>query len=356
MGVVQSVLAYEAASRACANHPSVDAKSCLNARQSRFSCSKCVNACTEGVYLRTEGRGLPRADWTKCLNCGACVSSCPARAINPSLSNLKQVRRCLDDDRASLSVSCHQGGPADLQVRCLAAVPWELLATFALRADLEIRTGACAGCSDALEGAARRCLSETRRFLGEEYFERHVSVVTSRRGLTRRESVCFAYGSGRAVADDLAPLDPSLEPRASLFRETLSREIRRRFESDAPDESPAPQMRWSVPARGDRCWGCGICRGICPKKAISFHDLDPDHVAIDVDPLKCTRCGLCMKACPESAIGPWEDFVPNAPDDRYETVIDVHRCSRCGSIYKEEDGSGLCPTCACNPSKWARWM
>ncbi len=46
------------------------------------------------------------------------------------------------------------------------------------------------------------------------------------------------------------------------------------------------------------CTGCGACRNICPKEAISMRE-DPEGFEVPAaDPEKCTGCGLCVRACP----------------------------------------------------------
>jgi len=46
------------------------------------------------------------------------------------------------------------------------------------------------------------------------------------------------------------------------------------------------------------CTGCGMCAGICPQHAISFHWDDYGDYVPEVDESSCNNCGLCLRACP----------------------------------------------------------
>ena len=46
------------------------------------------------------------------------------------------------------------------------------------------------------------------------------------------------------------------------------------------------------------CVACGVCTGVCPKRAISIFK---GCFAV-VDEAGCVGCGLCAKACPAGCI------------------------------------------------------
>lgn len=43
----------------------------------------------------------------------------------------------------------------------------------------------------------------------------------------------------------------------------------------------------------DRCRSCGLCREVCPMKAISMGEAH-----YEIDPGKCASCGSCFLRCP----------------------------------------------------------
>ena len=151
---------------------------------------------------------------------------------------------------------------SDRTVRCLAAVPWELLAMIAMRTDLVLYTGACAACTR--EGWAERVeeqLAELRTFLGEERWDRQVHVLTEgryeapaapekpgkpERTLSRRDLFAglkkrAAKGLYQAAAERL-PLLAEDDADGMQYRhalaETVLAEQKRVSESPEPGETP----------------------------------------------------------------------------------------------------------------------
>jgi len=66
----------------------------------------------------------------------------------------------------------------------------------------------------------------------------------------------------------------------------------------------------------ERCTGCGMCIGICPKGALFVAG-----GCADVDESLCDSCGLCIAACPEEAIS----FVAQSAEAREIQSLDEVR-------------------------------
>jgi len=54
-----------------------------------------------------------------------------------------------------------------------------------------------------------------------------------------------------------------------------------------------------------RCKGCMLCVGVCPKKILApsegVNKKGQKYVVV-TDPDKCTGCGMCMIICPDCGI------------------------------------------------------
>ena len=51
----------------------------------------------------------------------------------------------------------------------------------------------------------------------------------------------------------------------------------------------------------EKCVGCGACRQLCPKNAITMTPDSEGFLRPVIDPEKCVECGLCQKTCPAEA-------------------------------------------------------
>lgn len=56
----------------------------------------------------------------------------------------------------------------------------------------------------------------------------------------------------------------------------------------------------------ERCKGCALCTGVCPKKIISLNTQTRNkkgyHMAFCTDDEKCISCAMCAMICPDCAI------------------------------------------------------
>lgn len=74
----------------------------------------------------------------------------------------------------------------------------------------------------------------------------------------------------------------------------------------APTATPRPQTAHGlIVVDENRCKGCGLCMGACPKRIIGFTSAFTPrgyHAAHLMDEDKCTGCSLCAIMCPDAAI------------------------------------------------------
>jgi formate hydrogenlyase subunit 6/NADH:ubiquinone oxidoreductase subunit I len=109
-------------------------------------------------------------------------------------------------------------------------------------------------------------------------------------------------------------------PPAGILSDQTARDLARRLGSiargivgsgnpgpDAPAPTPQPAHKAGDEQRDarktaavidrERCTGCGVCVGLCPKDAIRI-----DDIVATVDVARCTGCGECIEICPNDAI------------------------------------------------------
>ncbi len=365
MSLTNSVLS------AASEHPVYAPENCINRRQRRYACTVCCSVCSHGVFSLKSGESLK---WDRCVNCGLCVTACPSRCFIPSPLDRRYYTEDLDLQRP-VSFACREEEEqSDRRVRCLAALPWELLAMIAMRTELVLHTGACAVCGR--DGWAERVqdqLVQLRTFLGEERWNRQVHVLTegrfeasaaaekdgeAERQFSRREM--FRGMKKRAakelyqVAAERLPLLAKDDTDGMLYRralaETVLAEQRRVDEAPEPEEAP-PDYGVRLPRFSANCYGCGICEKLCPQKAIEIGAEQDGARLIYITPWKCTGCSLCLRVCPHNGIGEIRTIrVPRLTQLALVRVPSAS-CERCGVPLPPGNGPMLCPTCAARKKK-----
>ncbi len=61
-----------------------------------------------------------------------------------------------------------------------------------------------------------------------------------------------------------------------------------------------------VTVNEDRCKGCGLCVGACPKQIVALDESKLNelghHPAHIIDPDKCIGCAFCATMCPDCVL------------------------------------------------------
>ena len=259
-------------------------------------------------------------------------------------------------------------------MRCLAGVPWELLALLAMHTELVLYTGVCRSCER--EGWPERVqeqLSLLRDFLGEERWRRQVHVLTEGRfdppplpeetekeekRLTRREIFSgvrqrMTKALVRAAAARL-PLSEDGDADGMQYRRALAEAVlaerKRLSESESPPEK-TPDYGVLLPRFTVRCYACGICEKLCPRDAIEIGPEQDGQRLIYITPWKCAGCSLCARTCPHGGIGDLETVrVPTLTKLALVRVPSAS-CERCGTPVPPGSDPRLCPACAAKVRK-----
>lgn len=346
--------------------PAFSPESCINRRQRRCTCTVCTELCPRGVFSLKAGENLR---WDSCIDCGLCVSLCPTRCLTPSPSGQRALTEGLSLEHPAVYV-CREGErPGAQRVRCLAAVPWELLAFLALHTEVVLDTGRCANCEHPdWAGCVEEQLALLQEFLGEERFESRVRLLkdgeaytppeepegeereVSRRGLFAGIGRRAAKGLVRA-AEKRLPLLSDAEEEPMQYRRALARAVQKEQQRAKEAGETAPDYGVRLPRFTVNCYGCGVCEKLCPRQAIEIGPETDGSRLIFLTPWKCTGCGLCLRVCPHGGIA--EMHTVSVPKLTQLALVRVPSasCERCGCPIPPGSAPPLCPSCA---AKWRR--
>ena len=61
-------------------------------------------------------------------------------------------------------------------------------------------------------------------------------------------------------------------------------------------------MNYNIDSIGTKCFGCGLCKNICPFEAIEFIEDKEGFLYPSIEKEKCKNCGKCLKECPTKEI------------------------------------------------------
>ena len=325
------------------DHPYINLTYCVNRRQRRLECRKCVQICPRQVY---DANLAAAPKWDQCQNCGLCVTACASRCIAPSPVNMKR-HLMLAEKTGEITISCRQSGVETGHVEaCIAQLPWEFLAYLALGGKLILNLKSCKDCphEDCLELLEDQ-LYRLKCFLGAESYAQHVMLcfdenhVPEPEGVSRRDFFKSVAHGGRQVGA-LAVTDAAgVKIDGMIYRRMLAERVR----ALAAQEDFVCRME--LPWFSEKCYGCGICAKLCPNGAIEVSEGENGMRRMYVTPYKCTACGVCMETCREGGVE--EICAARLPSLERVMMAEVKSvsCARCGRAISPAAGQEYCAAC-----------
>lgn len=67
----------------------------------------------------------------------------------------------------------------------------------------------------------------------------------------------------------------------------------------------------------EKCKQCGVCKAVCPTKAIAFSQRENGLFDVEVDYEKCIKCRMCEKICPSNNVEIPKNYFETFPNKNY---------------------------------------
>ena len=374
MAITDNVALYALGYWVSERHPVRLDEFCLNVKQRKHTCTVCTEVCPRDINVHEK---QPR--WLRCTNCNLCVNACPTQALHESSTSFNNIYSLLNAEEDTVVLACERyEGVVDLRLSCLSSVPWEMLATLALRKRLVLKASPCKTCDqqECLD-AFKETVRQLKFFFGKEEFKKRVLSQTPAdlkrlSGFSKRKAIESAAGVVKKGVENLVEEhEGSLSHYRALLIDALQ---------DLP-ESKRPLVHWRTLIEDGNCSGCGICAKMCPHHAIKLHipgsrDYDKlreegeddkpmrlrgkatrtelAHTGVSEEtPVfiheasRCTNCGLCYLNCTQEAIGDWDTLATKNLPAIQATELDVRICEKCKRTFRpKEPGDTRCAACA----------
>ena len=274
-------------------HPRVDSSCCINEIQQKKHCGLCKAACHVSAL-----DNITCPDFTHCDDCGICVAHCPAQVFTNSLGLTQKLITLVENTNQTITLSCHHSEKeADCKLSCLAAYPWEVLASLVVNNNLiSFVPGECDSCPHKSQMLLfERSLSQLQSFLGEEAYKTIFSENQKPQLQSRREAFSNLFRQGGRSALNLLPEELRSSPDKNLWRKVLLHSLA----SQNPSKHTA---HWITPIIQEDCKACGICEKLCPNQALRIVLGEDKEFYLTHFSWKCQGCGLCAAACPWKCI------------------------------------------------------
>ncbi len=335
MEMITSMLIKKIFTKVAEDHPVILSDNCINNVQRRFSCSVCADSCHENVFTEYG----PRFD--KCTNCNLCLVTCPAQAILPPVFLMQQIISNIEAKKENVYVYCHKrDGKGDININCLASLPWEIYTALALNKEVVFSLLPCKQCE--YTATVTPLLNKIKETMGEDFFREHFSSSNNAiddRTMSRREMFHSLKKDLWSAFDYIIPDTNTFNPGGLFYREFLLKKL-------LLPENNQIGCSWKTPIFNNNCWGCGLCATVCPNKAITTFEKDNDEQCLVHIPWRCTQCGLCAKYCQDNCISGWK-LLEKSVLVQQKVYIDINAeyCPECKKTMKPVDNGYFCYYC-----------
>lgn len=318
--------------------PILNTKRCINNLQKRQHCNLCIKCCPQKALVIDNKIIL---DKSKCDNCSICSNVCPTGAWIPNIKKVEKnyYKICKLED---VSIGCSEEKyNADINVECIAELPWDFLAYIALENKVILSIRNCKSCKlENLIQEVNKNIKRLKNFLGEEKFNDNIVLVEDEgelpvKQVSRRELFMMLGDESKRLLSNAVPIDLLENKNGRIYRSALLNKINKNNIKD--------NFTWCGVSVNHNCYGCGICEKLCPNMAIKIKVDTKGNQMFNHDYTKCTHCGICTSICIEKAI----TLVNRKSNDLLTNDVFKIKslfCSVCNDPIKEDD-YGICIIC-----------
>ncbi|SLN30518.1 NADH-plastoquinone oxidoreductase subunit [Pseudoruegeria aquimaris] len=317
---------------------------CAHARAEQTGCSKCLDICPTGAIL-PNGEHVA-IDPLICAGCGACSALCPSGAItydDPPVSHLLRRMQVLAETfgkaggtapRLLVHDAEHGSEMISLAARFGRGLPADVL-------PLSVSTVTGFGHSEMLAALALG-FSEVSVLLAPRaergVIEGEAALARAMAGASGAGIHVLDIGDPDALSDHLftavAPRPP-IEPVLPLGdRRQVARLAAKALnpEADSPVPLPEGAPYGAVLVDTEACTLCLSCVSLCPAGVLLDNE-DMPQLRFQED--ACLQCGICRTICPEKAIALEPRM--NLADTALAQVVlheeEPYACIECGALF-----------------------
>jgi Pyruvate/2-oxoacid:ferredoxin oxidoreductase delta subunit len=309
----------------------LDRLSCLRNEYAKNECTLCQEACAHEAFVFEQGKLRLSS---VCVGCGACMGSCPAKALHLYGFGLEKIQQILSKE-GEVVLTCKEGMP------CLGALSVDEWSALLLEGkSFSCELSSCDACEHNKDGRMRQRIED--QILEANALAQALGL--SQRIASTEQKQANSLGRRAFFERFLAPVNLSVPmPPAPL------QHLKQALKRQSVQEHTLPRSFSFLHQKqiDTRCDNCQECVQFCPTKALSYNN-DQTKILFQVG--KCIGCGICEDICHHKAIAPSErgvDIVEVAFDKaRVLIEHDLQVCTTCKCAFSYKGGEKVCERCA----------
>jgi len=320
------------------------------------ACKLCVDICPENAFNIVRNKLTLYSN--ECIECGACMGSCPTEALTMSSFDPNAFTSSFKDIESS-TLSCKNN------TICLGAFDAHHYITMALTSK-EMPTcdlSHCAECSlnkeQKVENFIRKEIETANNFLVQCGLESTLTTIEEKQEEEHSRRTLFKAAFSKvkdAVSEDETKntlsmtltyqKDPNKNGLPLKFLQ-LKNSIKENIQKLS---KTSHETNFGIFAQKEisfkECTNCGDCINFCPTEAL-LHTSDKQGINFNVG--NCIACSICDDICKTDAIKTVAgvDLIDVAYDRGKELVhYEMVMCNECRCPYPYRGGEPICDRCA----------